>query len=147
MSRADKSLSSGYAKFCFFSANSFFVIFESKQFSNVATQQTHSRWKNQQISYPQAGIIMHPSRIEEVPFPTDQRRESERRKVRFCVTCELLAIGGGSGQSLTVYATEERKQIAREIRLAAKKEKKKIKADAKRQRKQNAILHRRAVSR
>jgi hypothetical protein len=50
-----------------------------------------------------------------------------------------------SGQSLIVCLAEERKQISREIRLAAKKEKKKIKADAKRQRKQNAILHRRAV--
>ncbi|CAG8958171.1 hypothetical protein HYFRA_00000523 [Hymenoscyphus fraxineus] len=38
---------------------------------------------------------------------------------------------------------EERKEIARAIRLAAKKEKKKIKSDAKKQRKQNAIMHRR----
>ncbi|TVY14227.1 hypothetical protein LARI1_G006097 [Lachnellula arida] len=38
---------------------------------------------------------------------------------------------------------EERKEIARQIRLAAKKEKKKIKADAKRQRKENAAQHRR----
>jgi hypothetical protein len=43
-----------------------------------------------------------------------------------------------------MYA-EERKRIAREIGLAAKREKKKVKADAKRQRKQNAILHRRVV--
>jgi len=45
-----------------------------------------------------------------------------------------------------LYLTEEKKAIAREYRLAAKKEKKKIKADAKRQRKLNAILHRRMVS-
>jgi hypothetical protein len=43
-------------------------------------------------------------------------------------------------------ATEERKRIAREVRLAARREKKKIKSDAKKQRKQNAILHRRMVS-
>jgi hypothetical protein len=40
---------------------------------------------------------------------------------------------------------EERKEIARQIRLAAKKEKKKIKSDAKKQRKENAIMNRRMV--
>jgi hypothetical protein len=41
--------------------------------------------------------------------------------------------------------TEERKRIAAEIRRAAKREKKLVKADAKRQRKLNAIMHRRMV--
>jgi len=40
---------------------------------------------------------------------------------------------------------EDRKAKAREIRLAARKEKKKIKGDAKRQRKENAVMNRRMV--
>lgn len=47
---------------------------------------------------------------------------------------------------IQVFITEERSRIAREIRLQARKDKKKVKADAKRARKQNDILHRRAVS-
>ena len=35
--------------------------------------------------------------------------------------------------------------MAKEFRLAAKKEKKRTKADAKRQRKENAVMHRRLV--
>lgn len=41
--------------------------------------------------------------------------------------------------------TEDRKATTREHRLGARREKKKIKADAKRERKQNAIMHRRMV--
>jgi hypothetical protein len=51
---------------------------------------------------------------------------------------------GTLARSLT-SAIEERKIIAREVRLAARKEKKKIKSDAKKQRKQNAIMNRRMV--
>lgn len=42
--------------------------------------------------------------------------------------------------------TEERSRIAREVRTAAKKEKKKFKSEAKKQRKENATLNRRMVS-
>jgi len=41
---------------------------------------------------------------------------------------------------------EERKAIAREIRLAQRKEKKRIKSEAKQQRKLNDLLHRKLVS-
>lgn len=48
--------------------------------------------------------------------------------------------------SVLTKAPEERKRIGREVRKAARKEKKKIKSDAKKQRKENDILHRRMVS-
>lgn len=48
-------------------------------------------------------------------------------------------------RTITDFGAAERKAIAREYRLAAKRVKKKAKADAKRARKENAILHRRMV--
>lgn len=47
--------------------------------------------------------------------------------------------------NLLIYYVEEKKDLARQYRLAAKKEKKKAKSDAKKQRKENAILQRRAT--
>jgi hypothetical protein len=47
---------------------------------------------------------------------------------------------------IILLCVEERSRIAREIRLAARKEKKKAKSDAKKARKLNGILTRRAVS-
>ena len=44
-----------------------------------------------------------------------------------------------------IWLLEDRKRIAREHRLAARKEKKKVKSDAKKQRKENAVQHRRSV--
>jgi len=49
------------------------------------------------------------------------------------------------GRTIADLGAAERKAIAREYRLAAKRVKKKAKADAKRARKENAILHRRMV--
>ena len=49
------------------------------------------------------------------------------------------------GRTIADLDAAERKAIAREYRLAAKRVKKKAKADAKRARKENAILHRRMV--
>ena len=49
------------------------------------------------------------------------------------------------GRIIADLDAAERKAIAREYRLAAKRVKKKAKADAKRARKENAILHRRMV--
>jgi hypothetical protein len=59
------------------------------------------------------------------------------------VILQLLLLGRFA--RLLTATTEERKRIAREVRLAARKEKKKIKSDAKKQRKQNAIMNRRMV--
>jgi len=43
------------------------------------------------------------------------------------------------------HNAENHKEIGRQRRLAAKKEKKKAKSDAKKQRKLNAVMHRREV--
>ena len=50
-----------------------------------------------------------------------------------------------SNGSVFLVLAEDRKQIARDVRFSAKKEKKKVKSDAKKARKENAIQHRRMV--
>jgi len=51
-----------------------------------------------------------------------------------------------TGIIIDLSMAEEKSAIAREFRLRAKKEKKKLKSDAKKQRKLNGILNRRMVS-
>jgi hypothetical protein len=89
------------------------------------------------------------------PLSTDLKKELVQRKVsRFShvKTIKLKEVQLLNSRTSNpniynplIYPAEEKKEIARQYRLVAKKEKKKAKSDAKKQRKQNAILHRRAT--
>lgn len=69
-------------------------------------------------------------------LPFDQPEKPEKPpKVIGTTKGDSKAFGLESVQQVLISTTEERKRIAREIRLAARKEKKKIKSDAKKQRK------------
>ena len=69
----------------------------------------------------------------------DARYILNQKFTNFAIACAQTAI-------TNIFQSEERKAIAREIRLAQRKEKKRIKSEAKQQRKLNDLLHRKLVS-
>jgi len=74
--------------------------------------------------------------------------QSDRADARYILNQKFTHFAIACAQTATtnIFQSEERKAIAREIRLAQRKEKKRIKSEAKQQRKLNDLLHRKLVS-